>query len=385
MTNEPKLNETPDASGSYPPTQTFYGLIDDNSGLRLVRSRDGGIHWDPVSDLSAKGSLTELYAHVTAGPVREDGSQDLFLTTSKGLFRSTDAGQNFAPFPPDSPVGPGATDVKISRDGQHLVVGVAGAGVRMFNLSGGSWTESSPANLADFIQYHYDHDTYGVDSHGRPIACSANNECPYTTTHDNHGKPELDVSAIQIDPDNPGVVYVGTGRLLYRLNGTQWELINKGMTVPGHDLSNDSRISSIDVDRKTRQLVVATCQGVYRTTGPVTRGGTAVSASQVNFGTKFRSAHFINDYTSGTVTGMLRAYETKMNPLDSNQIVTASATGVYLSRDGGGTWLRVASTVMPERIDLVGSHSGVEYRSVAWLPDGEVEVSGDAGTYRFQP
>ncbi|MFN2507533.1 MAG: hypothetical protein ABR589_02035 [Chthoniobacterales bacterium] len=73
-------------------TSTLYlGLGDsfDGTGIGFTKSTDGGATWGPIIYLGNSTKITEI-------KVATNGTT-LLVTTDKGLFRSTDAGENFAP------------------------------------------------------------------------------------------------------------------------------------------------------------------------------------------------------------------------------------------------------------------------------------------------
>ncbi|MBA2243139.1 MAG: hypothetical protein H0W04_09685 [Chthoniobacterales bacterium] len=73
-------------------TSTLYlGLGDsfDGTGIGFTKSIDGGTTWGPIIYLGASTKITDIEVATNR--------TTLLVTTDKGLFRSTDAGENFSP------------------------------------------------------------------------------------------------------------------------------------------------------------------------------------------------------------------------------------------------------------------------------------------------
>jgi hypothetical protein len=69
----------------------------------------------------------------------------------------------------------------------------------------------------------------------------------------------------------------------------------------------------------------------------------------------------------------LRAYSIEVDPLRPTREIVTSITGVYRSKDGGATWVRLND--LPDG----------EYRTAHFNPDGSVLISGMPGTFLVNP
>jgi hypothetical protein len=324
---------------------SIYG-ISAGDGMYLKHSADGGKTWEIVcelpQDIYSSNDLT--YGHVAV----EAGGRSFIVSTSQGAFRSTDGGATFIRLP--GTLSLSASDAKISKDGKKLVVSYSSnEGLVVFDKHGNEWVKSDiqPAPLIPFIREKQLNDELGLYS--------------------DHW-----LFSVQIDPIVPDVYYAGMGRGVFRYSpSTGWSIL-KGVF-------NDSMVYNVDVISKTGELFIASCNGIYH--GKVNAGGLEIPDTAVVL-KKSRSNSFVNQSTGAISPGYLRSYFVKVREDDPRDIVAASASGVYLSRDSGETWKRIASLSEDE---TRGKHSFGDYRSAIWLPDGAVVVSGTAGTYRFTP
>jgi len=73
------------------PSTLYLGLGDsfDGTGIGFTKSLDGGTTWGPIIYLGASTKITEIKVATN--------STTILVATDKGLFRSVDAGENFAP------------------------------------------------------------------------------------------------------------------------------------------------------------------------------------------------------------------------------------------------------------------------------------------------
>ena len=219
-----------------------------------------------------------------------------------------------------------------------------------FEKKNGAWarSEAQPDNLIDFInsKISTDHDAFYAIS---PV---------YST---------------QLDPAVPGVVYAGMGRGVYRFTpGSGWALL-KGVW-------NDSTVYNIEVSKATGTLFLSSCNGVYA--GKVDQiSGAEIPDAQVKMA-RTKSNSFVNQSSGKVSPTYLRTFDVEQRKGHPNDRVAGSASGVYISRDSGVTWMRVTGGELSDK-----NQRGVytEFRSVVWLSDGDVVASGEDGTYRFTP
>lgn len=345
--------------------QTMYA-VGERQGLKaILKSTDGGKHWSEVSALGKEYGFAELYVHIAVSP----GGKDIFFNSENNLawnkgkvFHSSDGGKTFTSLDNYDAASP---TVQFSPDGKTLMVALIPTGSQVkdpsfqdtvqYVKSGDSWVRSSPQlpSLAGFIENKRQTDPRCTSEDG--------DNCPYA---------HPDIQSLAYDPRDPQVVYAGTGNHVYRYTPDQgWEVLSNGVY-------NDTTVYNVQIVPKTNQIVFSGCNGVYRTTA-------SARSESVRF-SKYTSPNFIIQ-GQGTVStpNYQRAYGVAVNPDHPEQIVSVTASGIYVSRDSGKTWNREVGGELQDR-DAKGFTE--DFRTVKWLPDGSVLVSGDdAGTYNFTP
>jgi hypothetical protein len=333
--------------------------------LQLNRSIDGGKSWNVVS---AQSSVPYSYNNRIAVSA---GGNDIAVTSDIGVFVSTNQGSSFAQ------IGTirDTSDLKIL--GNVMVVGFGGldgsnSGARFFDKIGSSWVERDPSaqpeKLNDFEKRETDQ---GICGAGRQATDEGDGHCDFSTT--------ATVHSIQIDPENPTVIYAGTGAGIMRWDPQNgWSDISKGML-------SDSNVPTLQIDPATGKLLTSSCNGIYQ--AQVDQSNSAMDSSLISFN-RIRSGAFLWEQDGPlrtSASGSLRTYDVKSNLSNPSQMVAAADTGVYLSIDGGVSWARVQTGAMDDS-DLRTAHERVsEFRTVMWLSDGSAEVSGASGTYIFKP
>jgi photosystem II stability/assembly factor-like uncharacterized protein len=146
------------------------------------------------------------------------------------------------------------------------------------------------------------------------------------------------VGSVAFDPVAADTIYAGTWHLPWKTKdgGRTWYPISKG-------LIEDSDIMTLTIDRQRPAVVYATaCSGIYRSTDAAARW------------TKIR----------GIPSSSRRTRAFAQSPNDSQLLLAGTTEGLWLSRDGGGTWLQAT------RKDIV-------LNAVLALPSGVVLLGAD--------
>lgn len=147
------------------------------------------------------------------------------------------------------------------------------------------------------------------------------------------GYPVLAVSAIEIDPTNPDVMYIGTGEVYGAF----------GNSAPGI------------VNRFTRGSYGI---GILKTTD----GGTTWEK--------------IMDWEYNDLKGV---QDLGLNPLNSNTIYAATTDGLFRSHDAGTTWTNVNNVIMATDVLINPADTTIVYAAHGNL---DINVTGYTGIYR---
>lgn len=146
------------------------------------------------------------------------------------------------------------------------------------------------------------------------------------------------VGSVAFDPGHADTIYAGTWHLPWKTRdgGRTWYPISKG-------LIDDSDIMTITIDRQRPPVIYATaCSGIYRSMDAAARW------------TKIR----------GIPSSSRRTRAFAQAPNDSQLLLAGTTEGLWLSRDGGGTWQQAT------RKDIV-------LNAVLALPSGVVLLGAD--------
>ena len=130
------------------PSTLYLGLGDsfDGTGIGFTKSTDGGVTWGPIIYLGNSTKITEI-------KVATNGTT-LLATTDKGLFRSTDGGENFTAVPiatgsTEAPYGwsiawAGGTNYALSLEAKPSVTSGTTDGQVWYSANdGATWTRAS--------------------------------------------------------------------------------------------------------------------------------------------------------------------------------------------------------------------------------------------------
>lgn len=165
------------------------------------------------------------------------------------------------------------------------------------------------------------------------------------------GDTLLKAESVAMDPEDCGILYVGTWRLGYRSRnfGETWEQLHSGMPL-------DSDIFSVTLDPGNPEIVYAgACSGVYRS-------GNRASA--------WKRLRLIPERLS------IRAHVMIVDPVRTRRIYAGTTEGLFVSDNDGANWRRITSkniSVNAVAIDPSDNSKllvGTEYRGVLRSEDG---------------
>jgi hypothetical protein len=332
-----------------------WGLTADLSGwvpakdraLYISKSTNGGKTWTQVAQLDSRYFDSGIDEGLRNGLAVSPGGTEFVVTTQKGAFQVIPQ-----PHRSDAVVKPEvvnyiegprvhlnpsvsipkregdpvrAAAVKMTADGKKLIVGYG-------------YFDGAPQLFA----YHK-----GRDGALRDRAWVEDGPLPQLPT-------DLDIFSMEFDrprDPRPGSLYVGTGDQVYRLDLRTMKWIEIEGVEP------DSAIHGINT---VGGLHLAACWGVYVPVGPDRVG-------------RLTNAEFIYHRDDDETGPNVRAYGIEIDPARPSRQVVTALTGVYISRDSGGSWKRLNE--LPEG----------EYRSAHFNADGTVIISGLPGTFLANP
>lgn len=165
------------------------------------------------------------------------------------------------------------------------------------------------------------------------------------------GDTLLKAESVAMDPEDCGILYVGTWRLGYRSEdfGQTWQQLHTGMPL-------DSDIFSVTLDPGNPEIVYAgACSGVYR------------SGNRANAWKRLR---LIPERLS------IRAHVMLVDPVRTHRVYAGTTEGLFVSENDGANWRRITSkdlSVNAVAVDPSNSSTllvGTEYQGVVRSEDG---------------
>ena len=314
--------------------------------LYISKSTNGGGTWTQVARVDSRYFDSGIDEGLRNGLSVAPGGREFVITTQKGAFqvipRGSEAGGKYVvvkwiegplvphvrpwvsiPKKEGDPVR--AAAVKMTADGKKLIVGYG-------------YFDMEPQLFA----YHK----------GRDGAWVEDGPLPQLPT-------DLDIFSMEFDrprDPHPGSLYVGTGDQVYRLDLRASDL-RSGKWIEIEGVEPDSAIHGINT---VGGLHLAACWGVYVPVGPDRVG-------------RLTNAEFIYHKDDDETGPNVRAYGIEIDPARPSRQVVTALTGVYISRDSGGSWKRLNE--LPEG----------EYRTAHFNADGTVIISGLPGTFVANP
>ncbi len=195
------------------------------SSAGVFKSTNGADSWAPKTN----GLPIHSIYHITWDAT----NYKIFLSTSKGIYVSTDNGKTFA--------SSGLSEFIVQcvevdpKDSNYVYAGTYGKGIFGSENGGASWKKlTSELDGKDIYEIEVDPSDY------RTIYVAAYGEGVYRTKdmgatwkQINYGLKDKDVTSIEIDPSNTKVIYASTygGGVFKSTNGgDSWNAINKGLS-----------------------------------------------------------------------------------------------------------------------------------------------------------
>ena len=230
------------------------------------------------------------------------------------------------------------------------------------SLSGLSFRSIGPAITGGRISViavnPFDHYEYFAASGHGSLWKTENNGITFKPVFDNQGA--YSIGAVEIDPSNPNIVWVGTGENNNQGNVIYGDGIYKsedgGKSWKNMGLKNSEQIGGIVIDPKNSDVVYLAAMGPLRNTG-----GDRGIYKTTDGGKTWNRVLFVSDYTG--------CFEVHMDPRYSN-ILYATAhqrmsnlytgvyggpeSGIYRSLDSGTTWEKMTKGLPTEDMGRIG-------------------------------
>jgi len=159
------------------------------------------------------------------------------------------------------------------------------------------------------------------------------------------------ITAIQIDPNDSNVIYVGTAR------GGVWKTSDGGMTwQPKSDYEDSLAIGSLALAPSDRSVLFAgTGEG---NVNYLNQFDPSSSIRESYFGTGVLiSSNFADDWTLTGKNPFTNAafYRIAVHPLDSKLAWAATSKGLFRTTNGGSNWNLVAKGLPPITLDVIAA------------------------------
>ncbi len=335
------------------------GKIGDSSGVDL---NDNVLFYAPlVVDPNVVGRVY----WATSRLYRSDNRGDSFTAISTDLTR---ASSRFSAI----------SAVSVRRgDSNTIVVGTGDGKVQVTRNGGGSWTDLTGATLPNrFVSdvFAYDSSIYyaafsgfgantpGATGHVFRTTNGGTNWTDISRTGLAGGLPDLPVTALAVDRDETGVLYVGTDLGVYRTlnDGASWEPFNEGMPLLAiYDLDltrhpdGTRRLAAATHGRSIYRIVLGDGGGTDDVTAPTTPTGQAAGTvgTSYNYTTggsicaSGGGVEYQFDWGDGTTSGWLTPTLAPGGPDEGAAVAAGALSGA--SSAAGATGLEGAGPVSP--------------------------------------
>jgi photosystem II stability/assembly factor-like uncharacterized protein len=234
--------------------------------------------------------------------------------------------------------------------------------LKNISLSGLSFRSIGPAitggRTVAIAVNPFDHSEYYIASGHGSLWKTTNRGMTFSPVFD--GNKSYAIGSVQIDPTNPGVVWVGTGENKNQNNVIYGDGIYKsedgGKSWKNMGLKKSEHISAIVIDPGNTNIVYAAAMGSLRNAG-----GDRGIFKTTDGGKTWKQVLEINEYTG--------CYEVHMDPRYSN-ILYATAhqrmrnlytgvyggpeSGIYRSLDSGESWEKLKGGLPSEDVGRIG-------------------------------
>ncbi len=206
------------------------------------------------------------------------------------------------------------------------------------------------------------------------------------------------ISAIQIDPNDENIIYIGTGD--HNISGYPftgdgvYKSIDKGTTWQAMGLAEESIISRLAISQSNSQVIYAAAMGI-----PFERNDKRGLYKSIDGGENWEKVLFVNEST-GIIDLIIDptddniVYAASWTRIRSNleSIITSDDAHIYKTTDGGVTWTRLEGGLPSENVTRIGLSMSGQDNNILFAsysgPDGRDSCStgGDdlTGIYKTE-
>lgn len=211
------------------------------------------------------------------------------------------------------------------------------------------------------------------------------------------GQPSQAVGAIEIDPLNPEVVYVGTGEgsrcalcyygaglLKSTDGGSTWSVIEGPIATnpPNNPVFVNAAFTRIAVDPASTSTIYA-CT-TFGATASANSDGQVVDSGQVGVWKSTNGGQSWRNLDPGGTGGTFSAHDLIIDPRNSNRVFAGMRTiGIYRSEQAGepGTWTRLGNGLPDPGSSPTGNPSTSPFRRMAMAAGPPVSPSQNTTLY----
>ncbi|MCB0729480.1 MAG: glycosyl hydrolase [Ignavibacteriae bacterium] len=234
--------------------------------------------------------------------------------------------------------------------------------LKNISLSGLSFRSIGPAitggRIIDIAVNPNDHSNYYIASGNGGLWKTTNSGITFTPVFDNQNS--YSIGAVEIDPTNPNIVWVGTGENSNHNNVTYGDGIYKsedgGKSWENLGLKESQHIGGITIDPNNSNIVYAAAMGGLRTSG----GDRGIFKSE-DGGKSWNNVLKISEFTG--------CFEIHMDPRFSNILYAVAhqrmrnlysgvsggpESAIYRTIDSGKSWIKITKGLPSEDIGRTG-------------------------------
>jgi photosystem II stability/assembly factor-like uncharacterized protein len=331
------------------------------------KSTDRGASWRSL-DVGLEGR-----DGVNALALDPRGSATLFAGTGSGVLKSTDSGRSWE-VSTAGMTGARVDDLAASTGGSAYAL-VSSQG--FFKRTGGDWRPANAGlptlNLSGLAVDPQRRETVYLVARGREIFTTTNGGDSWRKVHAPRVPDSTQITALAVDPENPGILYAGAYDWSSGGNGTSgvfkstdggvtWRALGLNELPPG-----DIEVLAID-PQNPRNLHAAGIGYFKSADGGATWSSPHVAQSPLRSlaldasepgtlyagtdGEVYKSTDAgatWRDLEAGFATGSVNAIA--VNPRARKMVYAGGDDGLFFSDDGGGTWRRYPGDVGKLRIE----------------------------------
>lgn len=212
--------------------------------------------------------------------------------------------------------------------------------------------------IRDLAVNPYNHSEYFVGSGHGCLWKTTNNGITFSPTFDNQNS--YAIGAVEIDPSNPNIVWVGTGESSNQYNSGYGDGVYKsedgGKSWKNMGLTNSEHIGGIAIDPNNSNVVFVAAMGSLRR-----EGGDRGIFKTTDGGKTWENVLRVSDYTGCYQVHIDQRYPNilyavahqRMRKLFTN-ISGGPESGIYRTLDGGVNWEKLTNGLPSEHIGRTG-------------------------------